>query len=44
MVVACDDEKKKAMLSLRQTEILQKLQSATLDPKLEKHKPAEWYV
>jgi len=44
MVVACDDANKKALLSLRQTEILQKLQGATLDPKLEKYKPAEWYV
>lgn len=41
MVVACDDEAKTAMLSLRQTEILQKLQSATLDPKLEKYKPKD---
>ena len=44
MVVACDDEAKKAMLSLRQSEILQKLQSVTLDHKLEKYKPKEWYV
>ncbi|KAK1925719.1 glutamate-cysteine ligase-domain-containing protein [Papiliotrema laurentii] len=41
MVVACDDEAKKALLSLRQTEILQKLQSVTLDPKLERYKPKE---
>jgi glutamate--cysteine ligase catalytic subunit len=44
MVVAFDDEKKAAYLSLRQTEILQKLQSVTLDPALEKIKPAGWYV
>jgi hypothetical protein len=44
MVVACDDENKRAVLSLRQTEILQKLQGVTLDPKLEKYKPADWYV
>ena len=44
MVVACDDEMKTALLSLRQSEILQKLQSVTLDPKLEKYKPTEWQV
>jgi glutamate--cysteine ligase catalytic subunit len=44
MVVSFDDEQKKALLSLRQTEILMKLQSVTLDPELEKHKPAKWYV
>jgi hypothetical protein len=44
MVVSFDDENKKALLSLRQTEILMKLQSVTLDPELEKRKPANWYV
>ena len=44
MVVSFDDETKKAVLSLRQTEILTKLQSVTLDPHLEAHKPAQWYV
>jgi len=42
MVVAFDDEKKSALLSLRQTEILEKLQSVTLDPGLEKLKPKGW--
>jgi len=44
MVVSFDDENKRALLSLRQTEILMKLQSVTLDPELEKRKPANWYV
>lgn len=44
MVVSFDDEQKRALLSLRQTEILMKLQSVTLDPELEKHKPEKWYV
>ena len=44
MVVSFDDENKRALLSLRQTEILMKLQSVTLDPALEKRKPANWYV
>ncbi|RXK35782.1 glutamate-cysteine ligase catalytic subunit [Tremella mesenterica] len=39
MVVSFDDDNKSALLSLRQTEILEKLQSVTLDPALEKHKP-----
>lgn len=42
MVVSFDDEKKKALLSLRQTEILTKLQSVTLDPALEAYKPKTW--
>ena len=42
MVVAFDDDKKAALLSLRQTEILRKLQSVTLDPGLEKFKPKGW--
>lgn len=44
MVVSFDDENKRALLSLRQTEILMKLQSVTLDPELEKRKPANWYA
>ena len=44
MVVSFDDEKKRALLSLRQTEILMKLQSVTLDPGLEKYKPKKWSV
>ena len=44
MVVSFDDAQKRALLSLRQTEILMKLQSVTLDPELEKYKPTEWYV
>jgi hypothetical protein len=44
MVVSFDDEKKRALLSLRQTEILMKLQSVTLDPGLEKYKPKKWQV
>ena len=44
MVVAFDDEKKTALLSLRQTEILRRLQSVTLDPKLEQYKPKGWWV
>jgi glutamate--cysteine ligase catalytic subunit len=44
MVVSFDDKKKAAYLSLRQTEILMKLQSVTLDPELEKHKPEGWFV
>ncbi|KAL7420624.1 glutamate--cysteine ligase [Cryptotrichosporon argae] len=39
MVVTFDDATKAARLSLRQTEILKKLQTATLDPKLEAFKP-----
>ncbi|WWD18775.1 hypothetical protein CI109_103230 [Kwoniella shandongensis] len=39
MVSSFDDENKRAKLSLRQTEILEKLQSVTLDPALEKFKP-----
>lgn len=42
MVVSFDDEAKRALLSLRQTEILMKLQSVTLDPGLEKFKPKKW--
>ena len=42
MIVSFDDPHKAALLSLRQTEILQKLQSVTLDPKLELYKPKEW--
>lgn len=42
MVVSFDDENKRALLSLRQTEILMKLQSVTLDPELEKYKPKKW--
>ena len=42
MVVSFDDKDKKALLSLRQSEILQKLQSVTLDPALEKYKPKKW--
>ncbi|ORY31829.1 glutamate-cysteine ligase-domain-containing protein [Naematelia encephala] len=41
MVLSFDDEHKAALLSLRQSEILEKLQSVTLDPALEKFKPAE---
>lgn len=44
IVVNSDKENKTAHLSLRQTEILQKLQSVTLDPKLEKYKPKGWWV
>lgn len=44
MVASFDDEQKMARLSLRQTEILKKLKSVTLDPALEKFKPSEWYV
>ena len=44
MVVSFDDPHHAAYLSLRQTEILMKLQSVTLDPELEKHKPEGWYV
>lgn len=44
MVASFDDEQKTARLSLRQTEILNKLKSVTLDPALEKFKPSEWYV
>lgn len=44
MVVSFDDAHKKALLSLRQSEILQRLQAATLDPALEKLKPKQWYV
>lgn len=44
MVVSFDNESKKAVLSLRQTEILTKLQAVTLDPHLEEHKPKQWYV
>ncbi|KAK8858883.1 hypothetical protein IAR55_003114 [Kwoniella newhampshirensis] len=40
MVASFNDENKQARLSLRQTEILEKLQSVTLDPSLEKFKPA----
>ncbi|TYJ53383.1 hypothetical protein B9479_005983 [Cryptococcus floricola] len=39
MVASFDDEHKAARLSLRQTEILEKLKSVTLDPALEKFKP-----
>jgi glutamate--cysteine ligase catalytic subunit len=42
MVATMDDAGKTAKLSLRQTEILMKLQSVTLDPALEKLKPAGW--
>ena len=42
MVVAFDDAKRSALLSLRQTEILMKLQSVTLDPELENLKPKGW--
>ncbi|WVN90808.1 uncharacterized protein L203_106051 [Cryptococcus depauperatus CBS 7841] len=41
MVVSFDDEHKTVKLSLRQTEILRKLESVTLDPELEKYKPSE---
>ena len=41
-MVAFDDAKRVAHLSLRQTEILMKLQSVTLDPALEKVKPKGW--
>ncbi|XAO27737.1 hypothetical protein I312_106598 [Cryptococcus bacillisporus CA1280] len=41
MVASFDDEQKMARLSLRQTEILKKLKSVTLDPALEKFKPSE---
>ncbi|OXM75866.1 glutamate-cysteine ligase catalytic subunit [Cryptococcus neoformans Bt63] len=41
MVASFDDEQKTARLSLRQTEILSKLKSVTLDPALEKFKPSE---
>lgn len=34
----------KAFLSLRQSEILEKLQNATVDPELEKVMPPSWYV
>jgi glutamate--cysteine ligase catalytic subunit len=44
MVVSFNDTEKTALLSLRQTEILQKLQGVTLDPALEKHKPKDWLV
>lgn len=44
MVLSMDDAHKTALLSLRQSEILEELQSATLDPKLELKKPAGWYV
>jgi glutamate--cysteine ligase catalytic subunit len=44
MVVSFDNESKKAVLSLRQTEILTKLQAVTLDPHLEAYKPKQWYV
>ncbi|WWC88384.1 uncharacterized protein L201_003295 [Kwoniella dendrophila CBS 6074] len=40
MVASFHDEEKKVLLSLRQTEILTKLQSVTLDPALDKYKPA----
>ncbi|WVQ84399.1 hypothetical protein IAT38_006551 [Cryptococcus sp. DSM 104549] len=40
MVASFDDENKVARLSLRQTEILEKLQAVTLDPALDKYKPA----
>jgi len=43
-VAAFDDAKRSALLSLRQTEILMKLQSVTLDPGLEKLKPKGWCV
>ena len=39
MIVSYDDEHRAALLSLRQTEILKKLQSVTLDPRLEELKP-----
>ncbi|WRT68069.1 uncharacterized protein IL334_005044 [Kwoniella shivajii] len=39
MVASFHDNEKKAVLSLRQTEILTKLQSVTLDPALAKYKP-----
>ncbi|WWC71056.1 uncharacterized protein I206_105009 [Kwoniella pini CBS 10737] len=39
MVASFHDEEKKVLLSLRQTEILTKLQSVTLDPALDKYKP-----
>ncbi|WWC96482.1 hypothetical protein V866_003350 [Kwoniella sp. B9012] len=40
MVASFHDDEKKVLLSLRQTEILTKLQSVTLDPALDKYKPA----
>jgi hypothetical protein len=43
MVVSFDDEKKRALLSLRQTEILKKLQRVTMDPALQDLKPRQWY-
>ncbi len=39
-----DQGEHKAYLSLRQSEILEKLQHATVDPELEKVKPESWYV
>ncbi|ORX37103.1 glutamate-cysteine ligase-domain-containing protein [Kockovaella imperatae] len=41
MIVSYDDDNRTALLSLRQTEILKKLQSVTLDPKLEQLKPKD---
>nr|XP_018262051.1 glutamate-cysteine ligase catalytic subunit [Kwoniella dejecticola CBS 10117]OBR84209.1 glutamate-cysteine ligase catalytic subunit [Kwoniella dejecticola CBS 10117] len=39
MVASFHDDEKRVLLSLRQTEILTKLQSVTLDPALDKYKP-----
>lgn len=39
LVVSVDDPDNKVFLSLRQSEILERLQSVTLDPELEKLKP-----
>jgi glutamate--cysteine ligase catalytic subunit len=42
LVASVAEDEHAVRLSLRQSEILEKLQSVTLDPELEKQKPPGW--